>query len=70
MTEVKAPLSNMQMELLKLYSAGVPDAYLDDIKILVARFLFAKARSQADQIWDEKAYTDDLINDLIKKHIR
>ncbi len=65
--EAKAPLSNMQMELMKLYSTGVPDEYLDDIRILVAKFLFAKARAKADQIWDEKSYTDDLIRDLIKK---
>ena len=67
--EVKAPLSNMQMELMKLYSTGVPDEYLNDIRILVAKFLFAKARAKADQIWDEKSYSDDLINDLIKQQL-
>lgn len=69
MTKVKAPLSNMQMELLKLYSAGVPDEYLDDIKILVAKFLFAKARAKADKIWDEKNYTDEIINGLINDQL-
>ena len=49
-----APLSNLQIELLKMYSAGVPDQYLEDLKILIARFLFAKARAKADQLWDEK----------------
>lgn len=67
--EAKAPLSNMQMELMKLYSTGVPDEYLNDIRILVAKFLFAKARAKADQIWDEKSYSDDLINDLIKQQL-
>ena len=67
--EAKAPLSNMQMELMKLYSTGVPDEYLNDIRILVAKFLFAKARAKADQIWDEKSYSDDLINGLIKEQL-
>ena len=67
--EVKAPLSNMQMELMKLYSTGVPDEYLNDIRILVAKFLFAKARAKADQIWDEKSYSDDLIQNLIKEQL-
>ena len=67
--EAKAPLSNMQMELMKLYSTGVPDEYLNDIRILVAKFLFAKARAKADQIWDEKSYSDDLINSLIKEQL-
>ena len=67
--EIKAPLSNMQMELMKLYSTGVPDEYLNDIRILVAKFLFAKARAKADQIWDEKSYSDDLIQNLIKEQL-
>ena len=63
-----APLSNMQVELLKLYQAGVPDEYLNDLKILIARFLFENARAKADQHWDEKKYTDDLIIELLKTH--
>ena len=69
MVQSKAPLSNMQMELLKLYSAGVPDQYLEDIKILVAKFLFAKARAKADKIWDEKSYTDDIITELVNQQL-
>ena len=68
--EAKAPLSNMQMELMKLYSTGVPDEYLTDIRILVAKFLFAKARAKADQLWDEKNYNDTLIDDLIKEQLK
>lgn len=63
-----APLSNLQLELLKLYSAGVPDQYLEDLKILIARFLFAKARAKADNIWDEKKYTDEILNELLQRH--
>lgn len=62
------PLSNMQLELLKLYSAGVPDKYLEDIKILIARFLFAKARARADKIWDEKKYNDELLTEILKRN--
>jgi DNA-binding MltR family transcriptional regulator len=68
MGQTAAPLSNLQIEFLKLYSAGVADEHLEDIKILIARFLFAKARAKADKIWDEKKYTDEIINDLIQQH--
>ena len=66
MIQTAAPLSNMQVELLKLYAAGIGDEHLEDLKILIARFLFAKARAKADKIWDEKKYTDEIINALIK----
>ncbi len=62
-----APFSNVQVELLKLYQTGVPDEYLEDLKILIARFLFTKARAKADKIWDAKGYTDEILNDLLKK---
>ncbi len=70
MTALKrtAPLSNVQVEFLKLYQAGVPDEYMEDLKILIARFLFAKARAKADKLWDEKGYTDEIINELLKAH--
>ncbi len=61
-----APLSNLQIELLKLYQTGVPDQYLEDLKILIARYLFAKARAKADKLWDEKKYTDELLNEILK----
>lgn len=51
-----------------MYSAGVPDQYLEDLKILIARFLFAKARAKADQLWDEKKYTDELLHELLKRN--
>ena len=66
--ELQAPLSNVQLELLKLYSSGISDEHLDDLRILIARFLFAKARSKADEIWDERKYTDQIILDLLNEN--
>ncbi|MCP1381311.1 hypothetical protein [Runella salmonicolor] len=64
--KLQAPLSNLQMELLKLYSAGVSDEHLNEIKVLIAKYLFEKARERADAIWDNKNYSDEKINELLK----
>jgi hypothetical protein len=64
--KLQAPLSNLQMELLKLYSAGVSDDHLNEIKVLIAKYLFEKARERADAIWDNKNYSDEKINELLK----
>ncbi len=56
---IRPPLSNMQMELLKLYAAGVPDAYLEEIKEMIARYLLSKAREEAGKIWLEKGYNTE-----------
>lgn len=63
---VNPPLSNMQMELLKLYSTGVPDAYLAEIKEMIARFLLAKAREEAGKVWQEKKYSDETVDQWLK----
>ena len=61
------PLSNLQLELLKLYSTGISDEYLLELKDLIAQFLFEKARNQADQIWDEKGYSHTTIDQWLNE---
>jgi hypothetical protein len=61
MLTVKPPFSNMQVELLKLYAAGVPDELLPEIKELIARFLLSRAREEAGKIWLERGYDEKTI---------
>jgi hypothetical protein len=56
---VHPPLSNVQAELLKLFSAEIPEPHLLELKKVMAKFLLEKARGKADAIWDEKGYTDE-----------
>jgi hypothetical protein len=63
---VQQPLSNLQMELIKLYAAGVPDQYLADIKELIARYLLAKAKEEAGIVWLEKGYSSETIQQWLK----
>ena len=53
-SSVNPPLGNVQAELLKLFSADIPDAHLAELKSVIARFLLEKARDKADVIWDKK----------------
>ena len=62
--QIKPPFSNLQIELLQLYATGVPDAYLPEIKEIIARFLLAKAREEAAKVWQEKGYTAETAHRL------
>jgi hypothetical protein len=55
-------LSNLQQELLKLYSSDISEADLLHIKRHLAKYFAFKAIGEADQIWDEKGYTNDKMN--------
>lgn len=50
------PLSNIQLELLRLYETGISDEHLLELKEVIANFLFEKAFDKADEIWDAKQY--------------
>jgi hypothetical protein len=66
-TAVHPPLSNVQAELLKLFSAEIPERHLMELKKVMAKFLLDKARDKADAIWDEKGYTDENFQQILDK---
>ncbi len=61
---IQPPLSNIQLELLKLFPSDIPESDLLELKKLIAKFLFEKARDKADAIWDEKGYTDEHLSPM------
>ncbi|HYV95322.1 MAG TPA: hypothetical protein VE978_26350 [Chitinophagales bacterium] len=61
------PLSNVQMELLKLFSTNVPDEELLELKKIISRYLFEKARDKADKIWIEKGYDENTITNWLNE---
>lgn len=53
------------MEMLKLFATKVSEQDLLVIKDMVARYLFEKARDEADRIWDERGYTDEKLKAML-----
>ena len=50
-------LSNVQQEILKLYSTELSEKDISELKSQLAQYYAHKAISQADKVWDEKGYT-------------
>jgi hypothetical protein len=61
------PLSNIQQELLKLYSCNIAEADLLHIKYYLARYFALKAVGEADEIWDKKEYTNETMDQWLEK---
>ncbi len=56
-------LSNMQVELLKIYSNHISDQQLFEIKMLLANYFAQKATEAMEKVWQEKGLTpQDMIN--------
>ncbi len=64
---INPPLSNIQTELLKVFSADIPETHLLELKNIMARFLLEKAQDSADKIWQEKGYSDEKLRDILSK---
>ena len=58
MNELKLPLTNIQLELLKLYSTGMSDEYLLELKDVFANYFAQKAIQLANEVWDERKLTN------------
>lgn len=65
MTELSLPLSNVQMELLRLYSTNLSEEDLKDLKMVLARFFAERSIKLANKIWDEKGFTDEGMDKLL-----
>jgi len=68
--EATGKLTNVQLELLRLFQYNLPDAQLNDIKELLAKY-FAKSVSDGmDKLWDEKSWDENTVESWKNEHLR
>lgn len=60
------PLTNLQLELLKIYSFDIDDVQLLEIKKLLAKYFAEKATAEADRLWDERGWTNETMREWSK----
>ena len=46
-------LSNLQLELLKLYGANISETSLEEVKDMLARYFANRASDEMDAFWDK-----------------
>jgi len=59
------PLSNVQVELLKLFSKDISDQELMDLKNILIDFYAKKSIALADQVWNKKKLSDEKMDGLL-----
>jgi hypothetical protein len=65
-----APFSNLQMELLKLFSRQLSDADLLEIKQVLANHFLEKAMDAADKVWAKNNWTAADAERMANEHHR
>ncbi len=65
-----SPLSNVQLELLKVFSSGVSETELLHIRKILGDYFAEKVTSLTDKSWDSMNYTAENILNLANEHNR
>ena len=69
MSILNYPLSNVQVELMKLFGTNLSESDLQELKELLSRFFADKAIAAADEVWDQKGLSNDHMDQwLNEKH--
>ena len=69
-TVIQHKLSNLQIELLKVFSRNLSDVQLLEIKQILANYFAQKATEEMDKIWDEKGWTNETMEGFLKEKMR
>ena len=63
-------LTNLQIELIKLFEYQVEDRQLLEIKDLLARYFADEATKAMDNLWQENGLTNDTMREWSETHMR
>ena len=58
-------MSNVQLELLKLYSTNLSEKDILELKDVLAKFYAEKSIELADAVWQQKGYTAEDMNSIL-----
>ena len=67
---VKQPFTNAQLELLKTFSHDLSESELAELKKVLAQFFAQRAVREADQVWDEKGWTEGDVERMLQQKMR
>lgn len=70
MEPLKQPLSNVQLEILKVFSHNLKNQELIELKDVIANFFAKRAINAANKVWDEQNWDNDKVNDLLNTKLR
>jgi hypothetical protein len=69
MTSIQLPLNEIQLSLLKL-TENLKEEELQELKKLIIAYKANRLAMLADQVWDEKGWTEATMQAFLNEHMR
>lgn len=70
MSKISQPLSNVQLELLKLFSYNLETQELLELKDVIAHFFAKKAIEAANKAWENNAWNEEDVEKMLQTKMR
>lgn len=67
MQKTNKPLTNTQLELLKIFSTDISEPELLELKDILAKFYAKKSIEYANKVWREKNLTNEDMNNWLNE---
>jgi hypothetical protein len=68
--ETIGKLTNVQIELLKLFQYDLPEKQLVEIKNILAKYFANTATAEIDKLWEENNWDNDLMKEWANENLR
>jgi hypothetical protein len=68
--DVVEKLSNVQIEILKLFRYDLPEKQLNEIKSMLTKYFASSATSEMDKLWEEKEWNTETMQEWVNEHLR
>lgn len=70
MQTIQQPFSNVQLELLKVFSHQLSDQEIGELRKVLAQFFARILIQRANEVWDENNWSDDDIEKMLNTKMR
>lgn len=68
--EATGKLTNVQIELLKLFQYNLPEKQLTEIKNILAKYFAGTATAEMDKMWEKNDWNNDLMKEWANEDLR
>jgi len=68
--EAVGKLTNLQIELLKLFQYNLPEKQLAEIKNILAKYFAETATAEMDELWKKNNWNNDVIKQWANENLR
>jgi hypothetical protein len=70
MIEASNKMTNLQLELLKMFRYNLAESQLIELKELLSEYFLNKVDTEMDKVWNDKDWSNSTMESFANQHMR